>query len=262
MKTRTIKRALTIVCSLATGLPSVLWGYESVGQLSCLIEPSARIRVSSQSPGIVQSVNKERGDSVQKGELLLALENSLEAAQLKAAKIRKGYSSRQQERNDEIYEKGFLSEARRDEIETEKALGDVAVEEASARLNRKTVYSPINGVVVSRMVSIGEFVENDALLELAALHPLYAEVLIQADKYQQVRKGMSVQVAVDGTEQVHSGKVVIVDRVIDPSSATFGIRVSLDNQDLSIPAGVNCQVSFNSDEPVNGKAGEELSSNY
>ncbi len=242
MNTMNICGSLSVIATFLLTLSPGVWSDSS--QLSCLMEPSARVRISSQIPGIVSQLKKERGDSVKKGELLLELENSLEAAQVRAAKIRTDFNARQEQRNVDIYEKGFLSESRRDEVLTEKLLGEVALEEAAARLKRKTVYSPVDGVVVSRQVSVGEYVDDDPVLELARLDPLYAEVLMQAEKYQTITTGMEVQVKVDGIEQPYTGLVTIVDRVIDPSSGTFGVRIELENKELEIPAGVNCHAQF------------------
>ena len=42
----------------------------------------------------------------------------------------------------------------------------------------------------------------------------------------------------------YEGKVSVVDRVFDPASGTFGIRVNLPNPDLKIPAGQRCKLTF------------------
>jgi len=42
----------------------------------------------------------------------------------------------------------------------------------------------------------------------------------------------------------HTAKVVVVDRVVDAASSTFGIRLELRNPGGRIPAGIRCKVKF------------------
>ena len=46
------------------------------------------------------------------------------------------------------------------------------------------------------------------------------------------------------TEERYSATVAIVDRVIDPASNTFGVRLKLPNPDYRLPSGLQCQVRF------------------
>ena len=43
---------------------------------------------------------------------------------------------------------------------------------------------------------------------------------------------------------VYTGTVVIVDRVIDLASGTFGVRVQVPNPNLTLPAGLKRPVRF------------------
>jgi hypothetical protein len=38
--------------------------------------------------------------------------------------------------------------------------------------------------------------------------------------------------------------VTLMDRVIDPASGTFGVRLELPNPDYAIPSGLHCRVRF------------------
>jgi hypothetical protein len=42
----------------------------------------------------------------------------------------------------------------------------------------------------------------------------------------------------------HQAKVAVVDRVLDASSGTFGVRLELPNADRALPAGARCRVDF------------------
>lgn len=220
-------------------------------QLSCLLEPSSEIELSSQVSGVVSKVNTERGGKVRKGQVLVALESELERAALKTVKARAEFASRKLERNQELLAQELLSDFERDELVTEQQLARLTVAEATARLSQRQIRSPIDGVVVKRHVSIGEYVGTDPVLELVSLNPLHAEVVMRADYYGDVEEGMTVDVSLvhpsgEGERQTVAGKVTVVDRVIDAASSTFGFRVEVANPDLTLPAGLKCEIDFTS----------------
>ncbi len=42
----------------------------------------------------------------------------------------------------------------------------------------------------------------------------------------------------------YNAKVVVVDKLIDPASSTFWVRLQLPNSGNKIPAGIRCNVKF------------------
>ncbi|MTI15006.1 efflux RND transporter periplasmic adaptor subunit [Sansalvadorimonas verongulae] len=213
-------------------------------QLSCLLEPSREIKVSSHVSGIVSAVNTERGSQVNKGQVLVKLESGLEQAALDSVKARAEFSSRKLERNKDLLRKGLLSDFEQDELLTDKQLAQLAIKEAEARLKQRTIYSPADAIVVKRSVSIGEYVGTEPVLELVSLNPLHAEIVLRAEHYGQVQPGTPVSVAIGGQEDVFQGTVKIVDKVIDAASGTYGVRVELPNPDSKLPAGLKCRAIF------------------
>ncbi len=223
-------------------------------QLGCVLQPSSEIELSSSAEGVVATVSAERGDNIRKGQVLLTLASGAERAALEVAKERAAFAERNVERNRELLNKGLLSGFERDELLTEKQLADLTVEEVEVQLEQKTVRSPINGVVAKRYISEGEYVGSDSLMKLVALNPMHAEILMRSDYYGQIKPGMKVTVEVQGpaqsdlADQTFEGKVIIVDRVIDAASTTFGVRVSIPNRQLKLPAGLKCRVAFPDDK--------------
>ena len=56
---------------------------------------------------------------------------------------------------------------------------------------------------------------------------------------------MRAEVRLESQEsRKYSAYVIIVDRVIDAASGTFGVRLELPNPDYRVPAGLMCKVVF------------------
>ena len=216
----------------------------NAAQLSCLLEPSQQVDISSQAPGVVNVVHMERGDQVRKGQMLLELDSAIQNAAYVTAKARASFAKRKVARNKNLLEKKLLSDLERDELLTEAELAKLMLKEAQALVKQRTVYSPINGVVVQKNISVGEYVGSEPVAKLVALDPLYVEVIMKSDVYGSLSKGMTVEVQPERDGRRYEGKIKIVDKIIDAASGTFGVRIELPNTDFVIPAGLKCQAFF------------------
>ncbi len=215
------------------------------GQLGCVLEPSMEVEVASQVPGVAKLVYVGRGSKVRQGESLVLLETSLEEAVVALANAKAKFAARKVERNKHLISQGLLSAHERDELVTEQHLAALEVREAEARLKQRTIYSPINGVVVARNINVGEYVSSDPILKLVRLNPLYAEIVMQADYYGSIKQGMKVGIKLGAPMKGQfTGTVTVVDQMIDAASATFGVRVEMPNPGFKVPAGLNCEVHF------------------
>ncbi len=210
-----------------------------------LIEPYEVVELSSQVPGILEEVTVERGGSVEKGQVLVRLKSGLERVAVDRARAQLEFSKRRAERNKELFQKELLSIHEQDEMETEIQIARLQLKEAEERLALRTIRSPIRGVVVDRTVSPGEYVGDRPMLKLAQIDPLNVEVIVPVTQFGSILKGMTAEVLPEAPlSGAYTAKVVVVDRVIDAASGTFGVRLELPNSSYLLPAGLKCKVRF------------------
>jgi len=210
-----------------------------------LIEPSEVVQVSSHVRGTLEAVMVERGDRVEKGQAVARITSEVEEAAVELARSRVEFALRKVERNEDLYRQELISIHEKDEMETELRVARLELQEAEARLSMRTIRSPIHGVVAERMLSPGEYVGEDPILEIARIHPLYVEVVVPVERFGSIRKGMEAEVRPElpGSEP-RTARVIIVDRVMDAASGTFGVRLRMPNPGHRLPAGLKCRVSF------------------
>jgi RND family efflux transporter MFP subunit len=248
---------------------------EASGQnsdLDCLIEPSQIVTVSMPAEGLLETVTVDRGDLVEKGQVLATLESSVERAtvavararaaieaSIKGSQVRIDFGDRRLTRTELAYKEGGLPLKELDEAETSKILAEIGLleakenkrlaevelERAEAALALRTILSPVRGVVMQRLLYPGEFVKQAPILKLAQIDPLYVEVIVPVAYLGKVAPGMVAQVMpeppVNGT---YKARVIVVDRVVDAASGTFGVRLGLPNPDYRLPAGLKCTIRF------------------
>jgi len=242
-------------------------------QLNCRIEPSVVVEMSSPVEGLISEVLVDKNDEVKKGDVLARLDAGLEAAtaelrrvqaeltsDVQAQQLALEFSNRAFARVKDLYEKKAASFSEFDKLKTEQAIAQQQLQQAQDRkrqaelehkraladLQRRTLVSPIDGVVVERMKEPGEHIDFEPVLRLAQLDPLRVEVFAPASLYGKVKAGMTASVVPELgiADRSYNAQVVLVDQVIDGPSNTFGIRLSFPNPDNRLPSGLKCRVTF------------------
>jgi RND family efflux transporter MFP subunit len=213
--------------------------------LEGLIEPSENVELSSQVPGVLSEVLVERGDRVSKGQIVARLNSKVEAAMIELSQAKLEFGRRKVVRNEELFLDKLISEHEKDEMETEVRLAGLELREAEERLNMRNIFSPIDGIVMEKLLSPGEYINDGAVLHIVAIDPLYVEVVAPGECYGKIKMGGKAQVRpgepLGGT---YLSQVAIADKVIDAASGTFGVRLELPNGEGQLPAGLKCMVRF------------------
>ena len=132
------------------------------------------------------------------------------------------------------------------EAQLNKEIARLEVAHAEEVLKQRALRSPIDGVVVDRLLVPGEYRNDQSpVLTLAQIDPLRVEVFVPTAYFGQIRIDSKAEVR---PEQpiggVHTATVTVVDRVLDAASGTFGVRLALPNPRLTLPGGIRCQVVF------------------
>jgi RND family efflux transporter MFP subunit len=210
-----------------------------------MMEPYVTVNVAAQVSGILEEVLVQRGDVVTKGQVLATLRAGVEKADVEQATALLDFNRRKLARNQELIAKGNISANDGDEMETEIRKDEAILHQATARLEMKTIRSPVNGVVVKVDLAAGEYVGEKPIMTIVQIDPLNVEVVVPVSEYGTIKKGMHAEVRPeDPVGGVHTGKVTIVDRVVNAASGSFGVRVELPNPNLAIPSGLKCNVKF------------------
>ncbi|MFZ5756718.1 MAG: efflux RND transporter periplasmic adaptor subunit [Pseudomonadota bacterium] len=218
---------------------------------SCLLEPSSRVELASETPGVLDEVLVDRGASVRKGAKLASLHSGVEEASVALARAKADFGQRKTGRNDELFAEELISTHERDELVTEAKVSEMELREAEERLRMRRLYSPIDGIVVERHKSEGEYVGSEPVFTLVRIDPLYVEVIVPASRFGSIRKGMTADVRPEApVGGSYKATVTIVDPVIDAASGTFGVRLTLPNGERRLPAGLKCDISFDSAAPA------------
>jgi RND family efflux transporter MFP subunit len=240
-----------------------------------LIEPYEVVDIGASTEGIVATVAVDRSSPVEQGQTLVSLESAVERAALKKAVAMAGeegeiglqrtqlaFAKRVHKRvrnvsavslhdKDQAATNIAITEFKLQKALEKNTLARLEVKRAVALLARRSIQSPISGVVVERYVSPGEYVNNQPLLRVAQIDPLRVEVIVPARLFGKIAPGMTATILPELDQYAEqTATVKLVDRVIDSASSTFGVRLELPNPDQEIPSGLRCQVQFHFEETL------------
>lgn len=261
-----------IRCLIALTLITLACGRTDAAQFDGLIEPYMVVKVGSPVYGVLETIAVDRGDLVEKDQVLARLQSGVEKATVEEARARAemeagikakrenlDFSIRKQGYSEELYKKEFMPFSEMDEVETNRKLAEMQLQEALENkrlaelelkramevLKRLTITSPINGVVVERFLHPGEYIETQPILKLAQIDPLNVEVIVPVAFFASIKVGMRAKVIPEApVGGQYTAEVKVVDTVIDAASGTFGVRLELPNRDHRLPAGLKCKVIF------------------
>ncbi len=268
---RTCSGSFAFLAALVVAAGSPQAGIDEA--LDCVIDPKSIVELGTAEEGIVTEVLVKRGDVVAVGDEVAKLDSVLESLQVKLMKLRASsdaeirsseakleFRKSEMERVSRLHSKKIVSTKNRDEVLIERDLAGYALEsaeldhemamvemkQAEARLARRTVHTPVAGVVMDVAMTPGEYAHEQAsIARIAEINPLYVEVFVPIKHYGQVRVGGVAEVYPEAPiGGKHLAKVLVVDQVFDAASRTFGVRLELGNEDHSLPAGLRCRVKF------------------
>jgi RND family efflux transporter MFP subunit len=265
---KALAQPLIIVCMSYAGMARA----QDLSGFDCLIEPRAVVDVGTRDQGVLEAIDVDRGDVIEKGDVLAQLESGVERlavqlararAELKAGiearRVNVAYLARQLKNVDDLYKKKALPFQEKDRAETDLALAKLQLREAEENIRlsaielerarealaRRTIRSPINGVVMQRLIAPGELVDERPILRVAQIVPLNVEVIVSVEFYNRIQPGMSAEIRpLMPGDLVRRATVIAIDPVVDAASNTFGVRLELPNEDLKIPGGLRCDIRF------------------
>jgi RND family efflux transporter MFP subunit len=219
------------------------------------VEQSSTVQLTSQVEADVLEVPVKVGDLVKKGDLLLKLDDRLIQAQLEAnreyvdvSNVKIKDQSRQVARYTALEQKsmGTPLELEKSEIALAEARQDLAkakltLRQAELDLEHVKLVSPIDGIVLERLVNPGESTHRDQIvLKLGSLNTVLMTAKITEEKMHAVQVGLDAQVVFPAFPgENFSGKVVKIDPNIDPVTRTFTAYVEIKNADLRLKPGLS-----------------------
>jgi len=228
------------------------------------VEPVDTVTVGSQVSGTIQKIYTDFNAKVRKGQLIAELDKSLflaavdqykaNLAQAQAAAI---YQKSTFDRQTTLYNAGAISKADYENAENQYLAARATVASVQAQLDGATknlqyasIYSPVDGVVMTRNVSVGQTVAasfNTPTLFIIAkdISKMQVQAAVSEADIGDVRIGERVTFTVDAYPDISfTGTVnqVRLEPVTTANVVTYSTMVTAPNADLKLKPGMTANI--------------------
>lgn len=229
------------------------------------IHPVQRVTVGSQVSGIIENIEVDFNSVVQQGQVLARIDPStFEAevssarAELESAEAGLELARMQWQRVQGLRERQFVSPSDVDEAsatlrqaEAQVRVRRHALERAQRELDRCTITAPVDGIVISRNVDVGQTVAASLnapeLFQLASdLRVMHIYANVSEADIGQVREGQRVNFRVDAyRERTFSGVVIQVRNapIIEDNVVHYQTLIEVSNEEMLLKPGMTTEVS-------------------
>jgi HlyD family secretion protein len=284
-----VRTAEAAVRTGAAGAPN------AVLNASGYVTARRRATVSSKVTGKVMEIFVEEGKAVQRGQILARLDDSqlramrsVEQAQLASAQKAAAENEarlkeaeltlgrRQQLVKEKVISKAELdsAEAEVDSLKARIAMAHQQVEVAQRQLdarqtdlNDMVVRAPFDGVAISKDAQPGEMISpvsagggftRTGICTIVDMSSLEIEVDVSESYINRVKPGQPVEAVLDAYPEWRiPSKVITSVPSADRQKATVRVRIAFDQLDPRILPDMGVKVSFLSEAPPTGPAGEQ-----
>ncbi len=245
---QTGKNALAVNYYVIKALP-----YENsvfyAGKLGALNEVELKPELS----GKITNIYFQEGQSVNKGDVLIKINDADFQAQLLKIKTQLKLAIQKLDRLKKLREINGVSEEEYDMQENEIAVLNADEKFYLAQIAKTNIIAPFSGKIGLKNVSEGAFVNSGtALVSLVQLKPLFVEFSVSGKYSQEISKEMDVSFEVERElgNETFSAKVYAIEPKLDEATKTIKVRAFYNgNKELLPGTFVNVTVTFGKKEP-------------
>ncbi|MGN6182817.1 MAG: efflux RND transporter periplasmic adaptor subunit [Thermoanaerobaculia bacterium] len=242
------------------------------------VEPEVKVDVKSAISGKVIEIIHRDGDNVKRGDVLARVEPDLNQAQsladtknsVAAAEIRFRDAKKSFDENNALFTQGLLAPKQHRDVETEylearqeydKARekyalvekSGIPISQSAASFQGSSVISPMDGVVLTKNVEIGEsitsgvssFNAGTVLFSVADVSRMIVKAGVNEVDIGKIRVGMPVKVTLDAYPKVvfngRIDRIAPAVQVVD-KMRVFNVEIRLDAQGRELRSGMTANI--------------------
>ena len=190
----------------------------------------------------------ESGDRVRRGQVLVEMSSVEQAADLAEARAANDAAQEELRRYQELYERGFASQARLDTVRAAADAAQARLDAGSSRIADRTIRAPFAGVVGLRAASPGQFVRpGDQIGTLDDISQIKLDFDVPETQIANVGEGVAIVAHTAAyPDRTFDGVVSNVDSRVNPATRTVRVRALLPNPDEVIRPGMLMTVDVRS----------------
>ncbi len=212
--------------------------FEDNLQLSGSLEADEQIEVRSEVSGIVQQINFTEGGNVQKGQILIKINDIDLQAQLSQAKTKETLASENARRAKLLLDKEAISQEEYDILNAEYQSAKAQTQFIQSQIQKTIIRAPFSGKIGLRNISQGTYVTPNTLITKLVSSSDLKITFSVPDKYaQSLKVGTELKFSVSGSNEKYSAKIYALESEIEQATRTLRVRAITSNKEGKLIPG-------------------------
>ncbi len=180
------------------------------------------------------------GQRVRKGQLLVQLDDTLQAAQLQQAEAQASIARTNLQRNRELQAQNFVSQSAVDQTAAALEVAQAQVALAKAQSARMRLMAPFDGVAGIRSVDVGDYVREGAdLVNIEDNAFMWVDFRLAERYVARLKNGQTVEARLDAMpDKVFKGQVDAIDSLLDANGRSLLVRARVPNTGGELRTGM------------------------
>ena len=205
---------------------------------------SRTVEVRAETAGRVDAVPVREGTAVKAGDVIARIAPAERTASLAEAKALLHQRQVELRAAEALAKKGFRSDTKLAEAKAQYDAARARIAQIETDIARTTITSPFDGVLESRHVELGDYLQTgDKVAKIVDLNPVLVVGDVSEREIQGLRKNMVASATlIDGSRV--EGTIRFIGSVADPVTRTFRIEVAVPNPEIKVRDGLTSQMEI------------------
>lgn len=199
--------------------------------------PARIVQLAAETDGRIVSIGARRGTNVDRGGLIVRLDERDRQARLAQARAMVKQREVEYEAREKLKTSSYVSEAQLQEAVAALEAARTELTRAELDLGYMTIRAPFDGALQSREVEEGDFVKSgDPVATFVDNRKIIVSASLSEFDAGYVSVGQEAEARLATGETVH-GRIRYVAPVADEATRTFEVELEVDNDDGNLRAG-------------------------
>lgn len=207
--------------------------------------------LSAQVAGMVKSIHFESGGRVEKGALLVELEDADDVARLHAFQATAALAQLNYDRDSKLLKTEAISQQTVDNALATLKNNQAQVAQQQALVSYKSIRAPFSGRLGIRQIDLGQYIApGTPIVTLQQLERIFVDFYLPQQALAKVRVGQAVIAEVDTYPKLKfTGEILAINPLVDEASRNVQIRATFNNPDERLLPGMFATVDIDIGEP-------------
>lgn len=209
------------------------------------------VKVTTELPGMVQSIYFTPGTEVEKGTVLVQLNAGTELGQLHSLQAQVELAKITYQRDKAQYAAHAVSKQTVDSDEWTLKNLQAQFEQQAATTEKKTIRAPFSGHLGINNINPGQYLNvGDTVTTLQALDPIYADFYLPQQALSQLKIGQIVKVVTDTFPHlIFQGKITTIQPEVDSATRNVEVEATVANPKFQLKPGMFANVEVDTELP-------------